>query len=158
TRSSANPKPTMAARPSETDSQSGTPQTPRAAATTRPAIITNSPWAKFTASVALYTSTNPRAMSAYIRPMSTPLESRSRKKPRLSGKGRRSLDVLDPDARPDGRLAAVLVGDGRGQLDLVPPRVEGVDHGGVLVGDETAAHLPGSRHFVVVGLEVLRQE
>ena len=34
-------------------SQSGAPHTARAAATTSPAIITNSPWAKFTASVAL---------------------------------------------------------------------------------------------------------
>ena len=53
TRSSAKPKPIMPARPTATASQSGAPQAAMATATTKPAIITNSPWAKLIASVAL---------------------------------------------------------------------------------------------------------
>lgn len=53
TRSRPKPKAIMVPMPSPTASQSGAPQTPSAAATRMPAIITNSPWAKFTASVAL---------------------------------------------------------------------------------------------------------
>ena len=53
TRSRTKPKATMLPSASGTASHSGTPQTPRHPATTKPAIITNSPWAKLTASVAL---------------------------------------------------------------------------------------------------------
>jgi hypothetical protein len=35
--------------------------------------MTNSPWAKFTTSVALKIRTNPRAMSAYTQPVASPL-------------------------------------------------------------------------------------
>ncbi len=53
TRSRANPKAIMATRAPATATGSGTPTTVRPPTTTKPAIITNSPWAKFTASVAL---------------------------------------------------------------------------------------------------------
>src|SRR5215510_6649174 len=158
TRSSAKPKTIMLTSPSTMASQRGAPAAPRAAATTSPAIITNSPWAKFTASVALYTSTKPSAISAYISPMSTPFETSSRKKPRLPGMGRDPRDVLDPNLRADRGLTPILVRDSRGQLDLIASRVERVDHRRVLVGDEAAPHLPGARHLVVVGLEIFREQ
>ena len=53
TRSRAKPKTIMQTRPSATASHSGAPQAPRLPATTRPAIMTNSPCAKLMASVAL---------------------------------------------------------------------------------------------------------
>jgi hypothetical protein len=52
-RSSTKPKPIMVPRPTRTDTHSGAPATSSIPTTTMPAIITNSPWAKFTASVAL---------------------------------------------------------------------------------------------------------
>ncbi len=113
TRSRAKPKAIMVPRPRLIDSHSGAFQMSRAAATRMPAIITNSPWAKFTASVALYTSTKPSAISAYMSPMRIPLDISSRKKPKSSDTGGRSFHVLDPDARLDGGLPAVLVGDRR---------------------------------------------
>src|SRR5262245_11538991 len=39
----------------------------------KPLTITNSPWAKFTTSVALKIKTNPRAISAYTQPVASPL-------------------------------------------------------------------------------------
>src|SRR5215471_11328698 len=158
TRSRAKPKPTMTSRPSMIASQSGAPQTSRLAATTSPAIITNSPCAKFTASVALYTRTNPSAMSAYMRPISTPLEVNSSRNPRSSSTGRCPLHVLDADAGLDRGLPAILVRDGRRQLDLVPSAVERVDHRRVLVRDVAPAHLACARHLGVVGLEILGEE
>ncbi len=53
TRSRPKPKPTMPASATRTEIHSGIPSTVRPPTTTKPAIITNSPWAKFTASVAL---------------------------------------------------------------------------------------------------------
>jgi len=53
TRSSTKPKTTMLASAAATESHSGAPRTLSAPTTTKPAIITNSPWAKLTASVAL---------------------------------------------------------------------------------------------------------
>jgi hypothetical protein len=53
TRSRANPNTTMLTRAATTATHSGMPHTARPPATTKPAIMTNSPWAKFTASVAL---------------------------------------------------------------------------------------------------------
>ena len=98
TRSSPNPKATMVARPRVIDTHSGAFQRSRAAATRTPAIITNSPWAKLTASVALYTRTKPSAISAYMSPMRIPLDIKSRKKPKSSDTSGRSFHVLDPDA------------------------------------------------------------
>src|SRR5262245_9326442 len=158
TRSSAKPNPTMTRRPSVMASHSGAPHTSRLAATTRPAIITNSPWAKFTASVALYTSTKPSAISAYISPMRTPFEIRSRRNPRSSNTGGRSLHVLDPDVGLDDGLPAVLVGDRGGQQGLVLPAVERLDHRRVFVRDVAPAHLARPGHLCVVGLEVLGEE
>src|SRR5712692_10571097 len=157
-RSRAKPNAIMAASPRPAASHSGAFQTPRAAATRMPAIITNSPWAKFTASVALYTSTKPSAMSAYMSPMRSPLDISSRKNPKSSDTGRRSFDVFDPDARFDVGLPAVLVGDARRQFDLVLASVERVDHGGVPLRHESPAHLAGARHLGVVRLEILGQE
>src|SRR6266542_2925850 len=97
-------------------------------------------------------------MSAYISPMRIPLESSSSKKPKSSDTDGRSLDVLDAGARLDGRLPAILVGDGRGQLHLVPAPVERVDDRRVLLGDEPAAHLARARHLRVVGLQILGEE
>ena len=53
TRSRPKPKPIIPASPTPTASHSGAPQRPSATATTNAAIITNSPWAKLMASVAL---------------------------------------------------------------------------------------------------------
>src|SRR5713101_2898165 len=158
TRSRPKPKAIMVPMPSPTASQSGAPQTPSAAATRIPAIITNSPWAKFTASVALYTRTKPRAMSAYISPMRIPLDIRSRKNPNSSDTAARSFHVLDVDAGLDGGLPAILVSDGGGQLDRLLASVQRIDHGSVPLGHESPAHLAGARHLRVVRLEVLRQQ
>src|SRR6185436_9081069 len=158
TRSRAKPKAIMVARPSAIDTHSGAFQMSRAAATRMPAIITNSPWAKLTASVALYTSTKPSAMSAYMSPMRIPLDIKSRKKPKSSDTSGGSLHVLDPDARLDGGLPAVLVRDRRRQLDLVLAAVERADHLRILVGHVEAPHFPGARHLRVVGLQVLGEQ
>src|SRR5216117_3242306 len=69
-------------------------------------------------------------------PMSRPLESRSRVNCHSTMRGD-LLRVLDAGQRPERGLPAVLVGDRGGQLDLVPPPVEGVDHGGVLLAEVT---------------------
>src|SRR5437773_1171663 len=98
----------------------------------------------------------PRRIAAS--PMRMPLESSRRRKPRSSDTGGRSLDVLDLDPRLDGGLPAVLVGDGRGQLDLVLARVERVDHRSVFLGDEAPPHLARARDLGVVGLQVLGEE
>src|SRR5262245_7196612 len=158
TRSSPNPKATMVARPSVTDTHRGAFEMSSAAATRMPEIITNSPCAKFTASVALYTSTKPSAMRAYMSPMRSPLDRRSSRKPSSSDTGGCSFHVFDVDTRLDRRLPAVLVRDGRGQLDLVLAAVQRLDHRRVLVGDEAAADLAGSRHLGVVRVQVLGQQ
>src|SRR5713101_2778276 len=97
-------------------------------------------------------------MSEYMSPTITPFDMSRKKKPSVSDMSRRPLHVLDLDARLDGRLPAVLVGDGGGQVDLALARVEGVDDGRVLLRDEPAPHLAGARHLGVVGLQVLVQE
>src|SRR5262245_66306080 len=97
-------------------------------------------------------------MSAYISPVSTPLEISSRKKPKSSDMGDGSLDVLDVHGGLQRALAAVLVGDGGGELDVATPRVEGLDDRRVFLGDVTASHLAGARHLRVVGLQVLGQQ
>ncbi len=53
TRSRTKPNAIRLTSASVTASQSGAPQTMRAPAATKPAIMTNSPWAKLMASVAL---------------------------------------------------------------------------------------------------------
>src|SRR5262245_63226119 len=97
-------------------------------------------------------------MSAYISPVSTPLEISSRKKPKSSDMGDGPLDVLDVHGRFQRPLAAVLVGDGGGQLDVAAARVEGLDDRRVLLGHVTAPHLAGARHLRVVGLQVLGEQ
>src|ERR1700741_3713143 len=97
-------------------------------------------------------------MSAYISPVSTPLEISSRKKPKSSDMGDRALDVLDVHGGFQRALAAVLVRDGGGQLDGVASRVEGVDDRRVLLRHVSAPDLAGARHLRVVGLEILGQQ
>jgi hypothetical protein len=53
TRSKPKPKPIMTARVATTAAISGAPSMVKMAAAIKPAIITNSPWAKLIASVAL---------------------------------------------------------------------------------------------------------
>src|SRR3990170_2472416 len=130
---------------------------PSPAATMNPPIMTNSPWAKLMASVALYTSTKPSAMREYMSPIRMPLDIR-RAKNCHSNTRRRLLHILDLDARLDRRLAAVLVGDRRRQLYLIPAGVEGVDDRRVLLGDEAAADLARARDLGVIGLQVLREQ
>src|SRR5262245_2821695 len=158
TRSRAKPNATMPISPRVTASHSGAPHAPRLPATMRPANITNSPWAKLTASVALYTSTKPSAMSAYIRPMSTPLLSSSRKNPNSSGMGWHALHVLDPHPRLHGGLTAVFERDRGGELDLRSPRIERADHRLVLFRDEPTADLPRPRHLGVIRLEIFGEQ
>src|SRR5262245_26572518 len=112
-----------------------------------PAIMTNSPCAKLMASVALYTSTNPRAISEYIRPIRMPLDIKSAKNCQSNMGERLHADVLDADPGLDHGLPAVLVRDRGGQPHLLPALVEGADHLGVLLRDEPAAHLPRPRHL-----------
>src|SRR6185436_21186711 len=97
-------------------------------------------------------------MSEYIRPTSTPLDIRSRKKPKSSDMGDGSLDVLDVNGGLQRALAAVLVGDGRAQLDVAAARVERVDDRRVLLGHVPPPDLAGARHLRVVGLQVLGQQ
>src|SRR5512144_1276321 len=158
TRSSRKPNATMAPRPMRMATHRGARSASRAPATTRPAIITNSPWAKFTASVALYTRTNPSAIKVYIRPIMMPLDSSRRRNPKSSNTGRGLRDVLDAHARLDGRLSAILVGDARRKLGLGLPPVQRVDHRGVLVGHVAAPNLAGPRDLRVVGFQVLGEQ
>src|SRR4029077_5371800 len=158
TRSRRKPNPTMVPRPMRMADHRGARSASRAPATTRPAIITNSPCAKFTASVALYTRTNPSAISVYIRPIMMPLDSSRSRKPKSSATGRGLRDVLDAHARLDGRLSAVLVGDARRKLGLPGPPVQRVDHRRVLVGHVAPPHLAGPRDLRVVGLQVLGEQ
>src|SRR6267143_5751 len=102
-------------------------------------------------------STKPREISEYIRPISTPLDSRRAVNCQSTTDGR-LLRVLQADARLDDGLPAVLVRDVGGQLHLVAAAVEGVDHRRVLLGHEAPAHLARARHLRVVGLEVLREQ
>src|SRR5438034_4285983 len=61
-------------------------------------------------------------------PIRMPFDISNAKNPRVSDmRGDSPLDVLDPHAGADGRLAPVFVGDRRRQLYLVPTRIEGVD-------------------------------
>src|SRR5438034_3489025 len=81
-------------------------------------------------------------------PIRMPFDISSAKKPRVSDmRGDSPLDVLDPHAGADGRLAPVFVGDRRRQLDLVPTRIEGVDDRRVLLRDVAPAHLASPRHL-----------
>src|SRR5438477_11357271 len=141
TRSRPKPNATMAASATSTATHSGAPHTMSPPAAMKPAIITNSPCAKLTASVALYTSTKPSAMSEYMSPIRMPLDIRRMKKPKNSDMSHRSRHVLDGDRRLHGGLAAVLVGDRADQRHLLLPRVKGVDDGGVLLEDVAAPHL-----------------
>src|SRR6266568_809544 len=104
------------------------------------------------------TTTTPSAMSEYMSPISTPFDMSRKKKPRVSDMSGRPFHVLDPDLRLDDRLPAVLVGDGRGQVHLVPAGVERVDDRRVFLGDETPPYLAGACHLGVVGFQVLVQE
>src|SRR6266446_481379 len=158
TRSRRNPKPTMAPRPMRMATHRGARSASRAPATTRPAIITNSPWAKFTASVALYTRTNPSAISVYIRPIMMPLDSSRRRNPKSSNTGRGLRDVFDAHAGLDGRLSAILVGDARRELGFRHPPVERIDHRRVLVGHVATSDLAGPGDLRVVGLQVLGEQ
>src|SRR5262245_52871220 len=97
-------------------------------------------------------------MSEYMRPMSSPLDISSMKKPRSSDMGGHLLGGVDVHGRAHGGLAAVLVGDGRGQLHAVLASVEGVDYRRVLLGHVAPAHLAGASHLGVVGLQVLGEE
>src|SRR3989304_1316539 len=117
----------------------------------KPPIMTNSPWAKLIASVALYTSTKPSAMREYMSPIRMAKNCHSNTRRRL-------LHILDLDARLDRRLAAVLVCDRRRQLYLIPAGVEGVDDRCVLLGDEAAPDLARARDLGVIGLQVLREQ
>src|SRR5437867_3079444 len=87
-------------------------------------------------------------------PISTPFDMSRKKKPRVSDMSGRPFHVLDPDLRLDDRLPAVLVGDGRGQVHLVPAGVERVDDRRVFLGDETPPYLAGACHLGVVGFQV----
>src|SRR5262245_34735812 len=159
TRSRTKPNATRLASASRTASHSGAPHTIKTPAATKPAIITNSPCAKLIASVALYTSTKPNAISEYISPIRRPFDMSRKKKPRSSDTcGHLRLDVFDAHPGLHGGLTAVLERDGRRELDLVAARVERLDDRRVLLGHEAPAHLAGARHLGVVGLEVLGQE
>src|SRR5437667_16916 len=81
----------------------------------------------------------PGAISEYIRPRSTPLDSRRTVNGQSPTDGR-LLHVLDADARLQRGLPAVLVGDRRRQLHLVAAPV-GVGHRRVLLGHVPPAHL-----------------
>src|SRR5437773_7406101 len=159
TRSRTKPKAIRLTSASTTASHSGAPHTIKPPAATKPAIMTNSPCAKLMASVALYTSTKPSAISEYMSPISSPFDISRKKKPSSSGtRGHLRVDVFHPHARLEGGLAAVLVGDGGRELHVVAARVERVDDRLVLLGHEASPHLAGARHLGVVGLEVLGQE
>ena len=67
-------------------------------------------------------------------------------------------DVLDRDRRGQGRLAAVLIGDLGGELDLRLAAVERVDDGGVFLGDKAAPDLARAGDLVVVGVEFLVEQ
>src|SRR5207248_9234735 len=97
-------------------------------------------------------------MSEYMSPISTPFDMSRKKKPRVSDMSGCPFHVLDPDLRLDDRLPAVLVGDGCGQVHLVPAGVERVDDRRVFLGDETPPYLAGACHLGVVAFHVLDQE
>src|SRR4029453_6227951 len=158
TRSRTKPNAIRPASVSSTATHRGAPHTTSALAATKPAIITNSPCAKLMASVALYTSTKPSAMSENISPTNTPLEISNKKKPKSSDMSGGPLDVLDVHGGLQRALAAVLVSDGGAQLDGVAPGVEGLDDRGILLRHVPAPDLAGARHLGVVGLQVLGQE
>src|SRR6266850_5809860 len=97
-------------------------------------------------------------MSEYMRPIRMPLVISSTKKPRSSAMDGHPLDVLDVDRGPQRPLAAILVGDGRRQLDGGAARIERVGDRRVLLGDVAAPDLARTRHLGVVGLQVLGQQ
>src|SRR4029450_1191367 len=137
---------------------------PSTVTTTMPASITNSPWAKLMASVALYTSTKPSALSEYISPIEAPLSTRANRTSRSSDILRRlpcrlgGGVAVDGDGRAQRRLAAVLESDLHGDVGRRGAAVERLDDAGVLLGDEAAADLAGTRHLGVVGVELLVQQ
>src|SRR6516162_3920026 len=109
--------------------------------------------------------TKPSAISVYIKPIITPLVIRSSVNcqsmsgmRRLHGGDRRLVGVLDRHVGADRRLAAVLEGDVRDELDIGTPAIERVDHRLVFLADEAAANLAGTRHLVVVGVELLVEQ
>src|SRR5262245_5564879 len=102
-------------------------------------------------------------MSEYIRPVRIPFDIRSIANWKSSDMGhgsgaRRRLDVLDHDAGTDLGLPAVLVRDGRGDLDVTLAAVEGGNETGILLHDVPAAQLARARHLRVVCLEVLGEQ
>src|SRR5712691_8764719 len=112
------------------------------------ANMTNSPWAKLIASVALKTSTKPSAISAYISPIISPLVKRAMVNCRSnSGMGRlarcdgRHIEALDRQADLELAGATVLVGDFGDQLDVARLAVERRDGGGVLIRHEAPPDL-----------------
>src|SRR6516165_2813607 len=109
--------------------------------------------------------TKPSAISAYIKPIITPLVIRSSVTcqsisgmRRVHGGERRLVGVLNRYVGADRRFAAVLEGDVRDELDIGAPAIERVDHRLVFFADEAAANLAGTRHLVVVGVELLVEQ
>src|SRR5260370_42498960 len=80
-------------------------------------------------------------MRVYIRPIMMPFDSSRSRKPKWSDTGRGLRDVLDADARLDGRLSAILVGDARRELGFRRPTVQRIDDRRVLVSHEATPHL-----------------
>src|SRR5260221_85892 len=81
-------------------------------------------------------NTRPSAIKPYIRPISSPSDSNSSVNcqsmysdmHQFPGRRRLAFDVVDLHGRADHLLAAVLVGDLGGELDLRPAAVERFDH------------------------------
>src|SRR6516165_5333268 len=109
--------------------------------------------------------TKPSAISVYIKPIITPLVIRSSVNCQsmsgmrwLHGGERRLVGVLDRHVGAYRRLAAVLEGNVRDEFDIGASPIERVDHRLVLLADEAAANLAGTRHLVVVGVELLVEQ
>src|SRR5258708_38607894 len=94
-------------------------------------------------------------MRVYIRPIMMPFDSSRSRKPKSSDTGRGLRDVLDADARLDGRLSAILVGDARRELGFRRPTVQRIAHRRVLVAPVAAPHLARPRDLPGVGLQLL---
>src|ERR1700730_8922840 len=131
----------------------------------KPANMTNSPWAKLMASVALYTSTKPSAISVYISPIITPLvistsvncQSRS-SMGWFHQRRRRFVGAVDRHVRPNRRFASIFVGDVGDELDVALAAVERLDDRIVFLGDVAPPDLAGAGDLVVVGVELLVQQ
>src|SRR5712671_1868227 len=67
-------------------------------------------------------------------------------------------DILDRNCRGQDRLAPVFIGDLGRQLDFLLAAVEGLDNGGVFLGDEAAPDLARAVDLVVVGVELLVEQ